>query len=181
MPNFGNRRNLVIGAIFLFLVLPIALSLLLSKSIFFQQDKNLSSLAPASNKYQCPSEKKSCQEGKDITKDNLYVGFGLNLKPQKDILASMDGLMSVSKTILPKEQGSEELLTIYIDDEQNKLRAIYFYKGNASGPRQVFKGELIGKSLEKISAYDTSLIFQIISGDPLKGQQIKITPADFMD
>lgn len=129
--------------------------------------------------YLCPTTKEFCQNGTDVTK-NSYLGFGINATANHPIYAVFDGEVTVSQTILPKDLGGETLQTIYIDNKQDNLRAVYLYIGQSFAPNSVQKGVIIGKMEKEIKSYNTWLIFQLIKGDPLKGEKVKLSSKDFM-
>ncbi len=179
MPDFKNK-NLVILLI-LVIAIPIAAAyfsnFLNLRNIFLKPSLN-PPLAPAA--YLCPtSDKTFCLEGKDITQNSTYLGFGSYVASGSAVLASFDGQLTPSFTILSPDLKNEKLVTLTLDSKDKTMRAIYFYKGDWSPQREVKRGETIGKILDTIKAFKTSLIFQIIKGPPSKPEIIKLNSTDF--
>lgn len=178
---FFNKRFVI-----LFLILIIAIPLLafkyndLVKFISKKNDTPSSTTNLTLNvPLECPSVKDFCENGKDlITKEN-YLGFANNLASGSAILASFDGDLTSATTTLSPSQKNEKLITLYLDNPARNLRAVYFFKGEASSSKKVTKGEKIGRSLSKIQAFNASLIFQLIKGDPITGEKLHLTPKDF--
>jgi len=152
------------------------------KNLFTKGGKNEPKSAPFSKVelYKCPSTSDFCQNGKDIEKDGRYLGFGATLKAPTDIFASFNGTLTSFTTILPPNLSKEKLNTVYVDNPEKNLRAIYYFIGESSKSGTVVKaGDKIGKIKGKISAYNVSLLFQIIKGDLVKGQLSRLTNKDF--
>ncbi len=173
MPYLTSNKRVLIG---LFILLIVAIPLLASKYT------NISTLPPLiskATKYQCPADKSFCEKGKDLIKDGTYLGLSGDLASKSAIIATFDGTITSSTTILPDNLKSEKLNTIYLDNTDKNLRAIYYFKGDSSASKIVRKGDQIGTVLNKIEAFNTSLIFQIIKGDPFKGEKLHLSSSDF--
>lgn len=127
--------------------------------------------------YSCPSEKPFCINGADISKDGTYIGFGADLPKNASIYASFDGKISTLTITLPKNLGSEKLTAIYLESEDKKV--VYYFIGDSSVEREVKSGEIIGRSVDKIKAYNTSLVFQSVK-DSQKGELNKVSSEDFI-
>lgn len=189
--DYIKKHKKIFIIIFLVFIIPIVLAYYYGnlKNLFNLGGKNEPKSAPSSKieLYKCPSTPDFCQNGKDIEKDGRYLGFGAILKTPTDIFASFNGTITSFTTILPpklNEQSSsankEKLNTVYIDAPSKNLRAIYYFIGESSkSGTQVKTGDKIGKIKGKISAYNVSLLFQIIKGDLVKGQLSKLTNKDF--
>ena len=172
MPFVLNRKLLIL--ILLLILVPIL-------SYKYKDIQNFFSKAPSPQVQQlaCPVNNNLCKNGQDLIQNGIYMGFSLDVPAGTPIMAALDGNTTVFKTILPKEQKSEKLVTIYLDSIDGKTRAVYFYKGEWSPEGSVKRGNLIGKSSEKIEAYNTSLLFQIIKGDIKSGIISHLTSLDF--
>lgn len=133
------------------------------------------SLLPSAG-YLCPTQKSFCESGVDIMEQGVYLGMGGNLSYPAQLVAVFDGDLKVSTITLPSE---EKIIVASIDSSDQKTQAIYLYKGDKTYERKVKKGMVIGKSLEKISAYNTSLLFQIIKPEISKTMPIHITNQEF--
>lgn len=183
MPDLSSRKRFIL---IILLIIIITVPLIVFKYndlVKFISKNGLSSLPPSALtgnvNYGCPSVKSFCESGKDLSLQEEYLGFGNNLASGSAILASFDGNLTSTTTILPPSLKSESLITLYLDNPENDLRAVYFFKGESSASRKVTRGEKIGRSLTKIQAFDTSLVFQIIKGDKIKGERLHLTAKDF--
>lgn len=130
----------------------------------------------------CPALKQFCQLGQTITGDEgQYLGFGAIIPAQSQIKAVFDGKVTKFTTFLPKSPTApkEDVQTIYLDNAQENLRAIYFFKGKLLSGDNISKAQAIGISEDKINRFNTSLLFQIIKGDPAKNQPLILKSADF--
>lgn len=179
MPDLKNRNLIVIIILAIAIVLAAAyFSNFLNLRNIFQQINPAPSTQPAAL-YLCPTAEVFCKEGKTITQNGTYLGFGGSVATGSAVLASFDGQLTPSFTTLPPDQKNEKLVTLSIDSKDKSFRAVYYYKGDWSAQREVKRGEVIGRILDKIQAYDTSLIFQIIKGSPAKWETVRLNSADF--
>lgn len=176
--GFANKRLLIALFVVLIILIPFLAFNYNNIQKLFTKNKP-APLTDKSIKYQCPSVKAFCEKGKDLIKNGAYLGFAGDLASKSAILATFDGKITSSITILPDNLKKEKLITIYLDNIEKNLRAIYYFKGDGTGLKTVKKGDQIGRSLYKINAYETYLIFQIIKGDPVKGEKIKLSAKDF--
>lgn len=182
--DYIKKHKKILIFVLLIFVLPIILAYYSGnlKSLLNLEGKKESKSAPFSKVelYQCPSIRDFCQDGKDIEKNGRYLGFGATLKTPTDIFASFNGTITSFTTTLPPNLDKEKLNTVYIDNPEKNLRAIYYFTGESSKSGTVVKaGDKIGKITGKISSYNASLIFQIIKGNLVKGQLSKLTNKDF--
>lgn len=177
------KNNPKLAVIILFVITPIMLALGLN---FLSQNKLMpkGQIGSQNQKlnFKCPSVDQFCKDGKSLNKDGVYLGFASQIPENSPIYAAIDGKMTVSDTTISYknddgEEVSEQLNTIYITREE--LTLIYYFYGDTSQEREVKKGDIIGKSLEKIAAYDTSLIFQVLKGDLKKGEKVQLSKEDF--
>lgn len=182
--DYIKKYKKILIVILLVFIIPIILAYYSGnlKNLFTKGGKTEPKSPPSSKieLYQCPSAKDFCQNGKDIEKDGRYLGFGADLKTPTDIFASLNGTLTSFTTILPTKLNKEKLNTVYIDNPEKNIRAIYYFIGESSkSGTQVKAGDKIGTIKGKISAYNVSLLFQIIKGDLTKGQLSKLTSTDF--
>lgn len=128
----------------------------------------------------CPAPEQFCQ-GQTIKADGKYLGFGAVLPGQSQIKAVFDGKVTKFTTTLPKSAKfpKEDLQTIYLDNTEKNLRAIYFFKGKLLSGDYISKAQPIAISEDKINRFNISLLFQIIKGDPVKNQPLILKSADF--
>lgn len=163
--------------IFIFVLIIIAL---FATIFYIIKNKPIPQLSSTQSQYHCPSIKEFCTSGHDISKDGAYLGFGATLEQKSPIFASFDGVLTSSTAILSPKLNSEGLNTLYLDNDQKNLRAIYYFKGDTSPTgKKVKKGEQIGSTFAKIESFDVSLIFQIIQGDIKKEDLVKLTSSNF--
>lgn len=188
MPFPQNRRNLIIGAIFLFLILPIILSLLLSKYSQNSQVQTKQKTATASAQLQigpftCPAGPDFCSRGQDVITDGTYSGFGAVLPKGNVLKAAFGGTIVLIPITLPTQFKSEKFNVVYLDNQTKDLRAVYYFKGEVNKAIEkvaVRAGDQIGKVGEPIAFYNNlSLVFQIIKGDPVKGEKLRLSSKDF--
>ncbi|QQG43059.1 MAG: hypothetical protein HYW45_02500 [Candidatus Daviesbacteria bacterium] len=117
--------------------------------------------------FKCPSTESFCQKGAAVKKgDPLYAVF--------------DGQMSTVTSTLPAEYNNEKITTIYLDNEERGLRAVYYVQGEIAdtNPKAVEEGEKIGSAGEKMTYYQASLVFSIIKNYP-EGEKLALTQKDF--
>lgn len=119
-------------------------------------------------KISCPSVKAFCEKGQGIVKDQ-YVGLGYILPSGTPIFAAFNGNLSTAPS--PTSAGNSNttkkiLITVYLDNPDLKLRAIYFFKGSITKTGKVNKGEQIAISNGKtIKIYgNNSFVFSLIPG-----------------
>ena len=128
----------------------------------------------------CPTIAEFCRQGKDVTKNGAYAGFGGNPAPGSPLIAVIDGEMTTVESIYPPQIQKEKIAAIYIDNPQKQMRAAYYFKGQVPKARTVKSGENIASVTDNMALYQNySLLFQVISGDPIKGQRLKISSANF--
>ncbi len=186
MPILETRRQKIIALIIILVAIPIVLSFLkLTKNKpttttqISQPPKLTSDLKKGI--YKCPSIKQFCQTGRDIIKDNSYAGFG-NFATGSAVLAAFDGVATGLTITLPSQFKSEKLNVIYLDNKENNIRAVYYFKGNPINfnNMMVKEGADLGVIGDKMQYFDTSLLFTIIKGDVQKGEKIRLTAKDFL-
>lgn len=132
------------------------------------------------DKLDCPSIPTFCSRGQDINKDGQYLGFGAKVATNSAIFASFDGEITTINITLPPQFQNEKIETIYLDNPEKTIRAIYQYKGQPSGLKTVKKGQNIASVGTPIAYYDNiSLLFSLIKGDFIKGEKFKLTTQDF--
>lgn len=132
------------------------------------------------DKMPCPTVSEFCQNGRDIIVDGVYAGFGGTPVAGSEIKAVVDGSLTAQASIFPPNLGREEIAAIYIDNKDKQERVAYYFKGVVPAAKEVKKGEVIGTVGTQMTTYDNaSLLFQLIKGDPIKGERVKITPQDF--
>lgn len=176
MPIHLNKRVVLLLAL-VALTIIIALKKDDLQKLFTQQSSPTSDNKITS--YYCPTIGSFCTSGQDLIQDKAYLGFKGDIASQSAILASFDGELTAATTLLTQGPEPEELVTLYLDNKENKVRAIYYFKGDSSAPKHVYKGEVIGTSLSQIRAFNTSLIFQVIKGDLTSGEKVKLSSKDF--
>ncbi len=177
MPFLTNQqRFLIVLFITLIITIPIVAYNLQNIRNFLQKN-GATPEAPVNPQttYHCPTIVLFCQTGHDIIKDDNYLGFGGEVAAGSPVLAAFNGELTSSTTILP----NEEIVSYYLDSDADKTRAIYYFKGPSSASRLVRRGEEIGMISGKMTTFNAALIFQIIVGDPMKGEVKKVTAADF--
>lgn len=132
--------------------------------------------------YKCPSVKEFCLEGRDIIKDKTYVGFGGDVASGSAILASFDGKVTGFSMTLPPQFQSEKLNVIYLDNQENNIRATYYFKGAPINFNEIDtkEGATLGIIKDRMQYYDTFLLFTIVKGDPQKDEKIRLTSKDFI-
>lgn len=186
MPIFLKDKKIIV--ITLFLILPIILSLLLSKYSQKSQVQTNQKIATGSAQLQigpfiCPSVGDFCTKGQDVIKDGADSGFGAVLPKGSLIKAAFGGTATVVPLTLPEKFNSEKFNVVYLDNQTKDLRAVYYFKGEVNKAIEkvpVRAGDQIGKTGEPIAFYNNlSLVFQIIKGDPIKGERVKLTSKDF--
>lgn len=132
------------------------------------------------NKISCPAIATFCLKGQDIAKGETYMGFGSKIATNSAILATFDGEITTISLTLPPQFQNEKIETIYLDNKQLGLRAIYQFKGQSSSLQKVKKGQKIAAVGEPISYYDNvSLVFALVKGDFISGEKVKLTVQDF--
>ena len=136
---------------------------------------NNARITPIPPKLSCPSIKEFCENGKSVMKDGKYIGFGDKLSSGSAIFAAFDGDISASsKTVPAVVNGKTEqysLKTIYLDNKNLGLRAIYYFRGpwaSITKSKAVGRGKQIARVGEKtMSDYNNnSLVFSLILGYP---------------
>lgn len=128
----------------------------------------------------CPSIKEFCLNGQDVIKNGAYAGLGAKVASASAIYAVFDGDMTVVSSIYPPQLNREKIAAIYLDNKEKNLRAAYFFKGDAPVAKKVKAGEIIGKTGGELVSYNNvSLLFQLIKGDPVKGERLQLSPQDF--
>lgn len=196
MPFFQNRRNLIIAGIVLFLILPIILSLLsLWKGRIGLNQKKATSSAPVKiaipstppskvdlkkDLLRCPATSDFCTNAKDVNQNNIYLGIGANIATGSAVYAAFDGNITALKAKLSSDLGGEEIIVIYLDNKEKGLRAVYTLKGQVPQAKSVRSGGTISKVGDRINVFGSSLIFKLIKGNPINGEVIKLTPANFI-
>lgn len=177
MPNLKNKKLVILLILVTAILITAAYfsNFLNVRNIFLKTNLNQS----AEVSYLCPTETNFCKSGKDISSNNTYLGLGGEVASGSAVLASFDGYLTPSFTILSPDLKNEKLVTLSLDNADKTIRAIYFFKGDWSPQREVKKGEIIGKILDRIEAFNTSLIFQIIKGSPTKPETVKLNSTDF--
>lgn len=146
-----------------------------------------SSVNPSSvkiDKLPCPTVPTFCSKGGGIIKDNKYIGFGAKVATNSAIFAAFDGEITTLSITLSQFQNEknevETIETIYLDNPDKTIRAIYQYKGQPSGLKTVKKGQKIASVGDSIAYYDNiSLLFALIKGDFIRGERVKLTSQDF--
>lgn len=177
MPTL-NKRNILI---FLAIVLIIALPLIAYKynAILGLLGLGAKPVAVVSTKMACPSSPIFCAKGVNVFFDNKYYGFGGTLTPGDPVYAAFDGNVTTVNTIMPPALDSEKLNTIYLDNKEKGVRAVYYFKGQTFVAPKVKKGDLMGTTQEKMNSFNTWLVFQVINGDPITGSKPILTSKDF--
>lgn len=135
--------------------------------------------------FKCPSEATFCAQGKDIFKGSEYMGFGVPLPSGSPIFASFDGTISsiISETqpgATPSGQINQGVVTLFLDNSERGLRAIYYYQAN-SAPKdgEVKEGAIIDHVGPNIPFYEVPLIFSLIKNDPTVNEKTRLTRQDF--
>lgn len=129
--------------------------------------------------YQCPSVAAFCAKSIEIIRDNKYEGIGTNIPAKSPIYAAFSGTISAISGTLSAELGGENITTVYLDNREKGLRAVYTYQGEAPQPQDVKEGDTIARVGEKINLYGVPLVFKLIKGDPLLGEAVKLKGKDF--
>lgn len=180
MPQFNlDRKTLLITLLVLAVIVTIPILALNYDKIrqFFTKPE----LQTQESLLGCPTNKEFCQNSQDITFQNAYLGFGGTLSENEPLYAAFDGSLKAITTTMPKEFKNEKINTINIDSADGTMRAVYYFIGQAPSSQTVVKqGQIIGKITGKITSFNTSLVFQLIKGDPIKGDKVKLTSEDFV-
>lgn len=131
--------------------------------------------------YTCPSIKEFCVNGKQITQNGAYIGFGAKIASGSAIYASFDGTINGSTAYPPKNIKGEQTNTIYLDNKEKGLRMVYHFGGNPINiaEKQVKQGEEMAKSGPVIENYNVPLTVDVILGNPIDGNRLHLTPKDF--
>lgn len=130
--------------------------------------------------FTCPSTSQFCKTGKDVTQNNQYVGFGKNLPPANPILAAFDGQISSITSTLPSQYNDEKITTVYLDNTERGLRAVYYFKGQPPASGFVKAGDKISTTGSSMAYYgNNSLVFAIIKNDFVNGAKIHLSSGDF--
>lgn len=196
MSFFQNKRNLIIIAV-LFFILPIIFSLLVSKYDQFEKGRSsrktssslpvniaLPSYPPAQvdltkDLLTCPTVKNFCQNSQEVRQNNVYQGIGDNIAKGTPIYAAFDGDLTYLSGKIATASASENILIMYVDNKAKGLRAVYTLKGQAVDPRKVREGEPIAIVGDKINLFGVSFIFKLVTGNPINGESVKLSPANF--
>lgn len=193
--NLLRDRQKLIILIVIILLLPIALSLAAAR---FDISKTFPTPKPVQKKvkieytpqpavepnlqegpYSCPSVTNFCTNGIEVVRDNKYEGIGANIPAESPIYAAFSGTVSSISGTLSAELGGENITTIYLDNRERGLRAVYTYRGEAPQPQDVKEGDTIARMGDKVNLYGVPLVFKLIKGDPLLGEVVKLTSEDF--
>lgn len=170
MPSKLNKKILILFGLLVILLPAISLK-------YPELNNLLNKLTlQTSTSFFCPSEERFCQEGRNITLKEQYLGFGAELAPNSPIYALLPGKTTIFKTLLSTNM-EEEVNTIYID-QKDGTRAVYFFKGQVFAPPEVKTGDLIGKVEQKINSFNASLVVQVIKASS-KGKKTILTAKDF--
>lgn len=196
MPFYKNKFILLLSAAAVIIIISLLLSKYGFKKNIFKQPVHVSTKQtkielprvnpkPASlqkGPYACPTSRVSfCKEGKDIYKDNKYIGFGAKLATNSAILAAFNGDITIISATLPKEFNEEKYTIIYLDNKDKLLRGIYYFKGTAEAVKSVAEGDAIATSVGQIAYYDNnSLVFALVKNDFIKDERVKLTTKDFV-
>lgn len=175
MPNFTtlNKRYLILGA---FVLVIIGIPLL---SLIYKQftPKEESPKDQASIVVNCPSTPQFCNSGQAIFDEtNNYLGFGGNLEKDSPVLASIDGKVTSFDSLV----DGETINTIYIDNAEKNLRAVYMFKGQTFVGEEVKAGDLMGKTEIPLTKFKTGLLFLLVQGDPVTGDKPVLNHTNFI-
>lgn len=131
--------------------------------------------------YTCPSVTDFCTKSQDIFKVDKYIGFGSKIATNSALVASFDGTISAVSSTLGEEFNSETIITLYLDDKNRGLRAVYYYNGDvAPESKEVKAGDEIATTGDIMKYYNTSLVFALIKNDFISGTPEKLTSKDFV-
>lgn len=195
MTNFLTRDNILkILIILVIITLPIVLAIIFGKLKidlpFFRQTPD--QITPTNQEkitkvfLYCPSIADFCTNGAQITNNGAILGFGANLPANTPVLAAFNGQISISQTTLNSGSNSQTLQTILLTEPDTNTNAIYYFVGDVepafaqSLNTPVKVGTKLGTITQNISAYNTSLLFQMFLGDPTKVQQQTLQPNSFI-
>lgn len=177
MPFLQNRRQIFVGLILIALATVAAAAFITFKKPTLQPQKQLT-VDLKKGIYKCPATKKFCENGKNIFKDASYAGFGEEVATGSAVLASFDGLATGLTITLSAQFNNEKINVIYLDNEQEKIRATYYFKGEPLNFNNIAvkEGTSIGKVEGKMDYYNTFLLFVITKQDI----QIEVSPQNFI-
>jgi len=177
MPNSTtiNKRYVLIGA-FVLVIIGIPLLSLIYKQFAPTQESTEDQEKP-SLQLSCPSSPQFCNSGQAIfDESNKYLGFGGNLEKDSPILASIDGKVTSFDSLI----GDETINTIYIDNAEKQIRAVYMFKGQTFVGEEVKVGDLMGKTESPLTKFKTGLLFLIVQGDEVTGEKPVLNHSNFI-
>ncbi len=177
MPFLQNKRQIIIGLILIVVSILALAAFLTFKKPSPQVEKPLT-VDLKKGIYRCPAAKLFCEGGKNIFKDASFVGFGGTVATGSAVLASFDGLATGQTLTLPAQFNNEKLNVIYLDNQENNLKATYYFKGESLNFNNIAVKEdtSLGKIEGKMDYYNTFLIFTITKDNI----QIDLSPQNFI-
>lgn len=199
--DFIQKNKKILALVVAIAVIPIIASLLISRLPLLKQALRPPTTPPPSpppvqiqppqstpkdaslqkGPFTCPSKAEFCQKGGEILRNGQYVGFGTTISPNSPIIAAFDGQIDAVFSTLPAEYNNETIITLYLDNKERGLRAVYYYQGTkAPTAATVEAGEVIDTVGKVMSFYNASLVFTLIKNDPVNGQAEKLTAKDFV-
>jgi len=130
--------------------------------------------------FKCPATSSFCQTGKEILKDGKYVGFGAKIATGSAVIAAFDGQISSISSTLP-QLNNEKIITVYLDNNERGLRAVYYYQGiQPPEAKSVKAGEVIDNMGDIMELYNASLVFTLFKNDFYAEEGEKLSSADFV-
>lgn len=188
MSGFLNRPVLII-VIFIALVAGVFLANnpnLLPTSLLQREIKitpSKTSPKPASlqqGPFKCPSIVDFCQKGGEVKAEDPFGGFGAIVAVGSPIFAAFDGTVTTVTSTLSAQFNNEKITTIYLDNEERGLRAVYYSRGEATNPNPevVKEGDKIGTIGPIMTYYRASLVFLVVANYP-DGEKLTLTSQDF--
>lgn len=186
IPNLPFDKNRVPLLVVVFLIILIAILAARQLNLFPRGSQPRIQPVPVSPKpetlqkgpYNCPSIPEFCQNAKPIERDGYEVGLGAQIPPDSPIFAAFDGELSTLTSYLNHENNKEQISTIYLDNAERGLRAVYHLSGPAEASGSAQAGTRIGTVRNRMVYYDSSLVFSMIRNYP-SGGIIKLSPQDF--
>lgn len=166
----------------IFVVLVIAGNLVINQfGLFWKQntqksaDIGLEAITPL-----CPTTDSFCSQSTPVANAEFNIqGIGQTLPAGSPILAAFDGDILAVYSVLPEQYKNDRIATIYLDNKEKQLRAVYYYKGDLPTIKKAKAGDTIAKTGTTMQLFNTSLIFELIQGDPLTGSPVVITQETF--
>lgn len=179
-PQTPYKKMLLVG-LGIFVVLVVLGNLLINQfGLFWKQPSNTGPIGLAAITPKCPTTDSFCNQSTPVTNTEFNVqGIGETLPAGTPILAAFDGDILAIYSVLPKQYKNDRIATIYLDNKEKKLRAVYYYKGDLPTATKAKAGDTIAKTGESMALFNKSLIFELIEGDPLAGRPLVITRDTF--